>query len=180
MALLSHKQTQRGSIRKRATIGPMDDVTIARAAHVFAVVLWIGGVGFVTTVLLPALRHQRAEDRLALFDRFERRFGRQARWTTALAGLSGLYMVVRLDLWDRFGIAAYWWMSAMVGVWAVFTALVFVAEPLFLHQWLARRAARAPEATFRLVERQHWILLLLSLATVLGAVLGSHGVLLFD
>ncbi len=31
----------------------MDDVNIARVIHVFGVVLWIGGVGFVTTVLLP-------------------------------------------------------------------------------------------------------------------------------
>jgi uncharacterized membrane protein len=34
----------------------MDDVTIARALHVLSVVLWIGGVGFVTTVLLPTVR----------------------------------------------------------------------------------------------------------------------------
>ena len=34
----------------------MDDVAIARALHVLAVVLWIGGVGLVTTALLPALR----------------------------------------------------------------------------------------------------------------------------
>jgi uncharacterized membrane protein len=27
----------------------MDDVTIARALHVLSVILWIGGVGFVTT-----------------------------------------------------------------------------------------------------------------------------------
>ena len=33
-----------------------DDVTIARALHAFGVVLWIGGVGFVTTVLLPSVR----------------------------------------------------------------------------------------------------------------------------
>ena len=34
----------------------MDQLAIARALHVLAVVLWIGGVGFVTTVLLPAVR----------------------------------------------------------------------------------------------------------------------------
>jgi uncharacterized membrane protein len=34
----------------------MDDVTLARAIHVLAVVLWIGGVALVTTVLLPAVR----------------------------------------------------------------------------------------------------------------------------
>jgi hypothetical protein len=39
----------------------MYDVTIARALHVVSVVIWIGGVGFVTTVLLPAVRRQRNE-----------------------------------------------------------------------------------------------------------------------
>jgi uncharacterized membrane protein len=157
----------------------VDDVTLARALHVLAVVLWIGGVGFVTTVLLPAVRREQAAGRLTLFDALERPFARQARVTTALAGLTGLYMVVRLDLWDRFRLLAYWWMDAMVGVWALFTLMLFVAEPLFLHRWLAARAEIAPEATFRLIEWLHWVLLALSLITVLGAVLGSHGVLLF-
>ena len=33
-----------------------NDLAIARAIHVVAVVLWIGGVAFVTTTLLPACR----------------------------------------------------------------------------------------------------------------------------
>ena len=33
----------------------MDDFTIARALHVLAVVAWIGGVAFVTTVLMPSM-----------------------------------------------------------------------------------------------------------------------------
>jgi len=38
----------------------MDDVTVARALHVLSIVLWIGGVGFVTTVLLPGVRRLKA------------------------------------------------------------------------------------------------------------------------
>jgi len=46
----------------------MDDVTIARAIHVVFVVLWIGDVGFVTTVLLPAIRSLKAPgERMAIF-----------------------------------------------------------------------------------------------------------------
>jgi uncharacterized membrane protein len=156
----------------------VDDVTIARALHVLAVVLWIGGVAFVTTVLLPAVRDLRAPaERLAIFATIERRFGGQARVTTALAGLTGFYMLVRLDLWDRFRSVAYWWMHAMVAVWLLFTLMLFVAEPLFLHRWLLARANAQPESTFRLVERLHQILLALSLITLIGAVLGSNGVL---
>ena len=80
----------------------MDDTTIARAIHVLAILLWIGGVAMVTTVLLPSIRcfKERAE-RAAFFEMVERRFARQARLTTLIAGASGFYMVQRLDLWDR-------------------------------------------------------------------------------
>jgi uncharacterized membrane protein len=157
----------------------MDEVTIARALHVLSVVLWIGGVAFVTTVLLPAIRRLRSpKDRLTLFDAIERRFAWQARVTTALAGLTGLDMLVRLDLWHRFLSASYWWMHAMVVVWLLFMVMLFVAEPLILHRWLLARAKTEPEATFRRVERLHRLLLMLSLITLVGAVAGSHGFLL--
>jgi uncharacterized membrane protein len=110
----------------------MDDTTIARTVHVVAVVLWIGGVGFVTTVLLPAVRRMKSPaERVAFFDNIERRFAWQARVTTLLAGLSGLYMLIRLDAWDRFLSARMWWMHAMVMVWLFFTLMLFVAEPFF-------------------------------------------------
>ena len=32
--------------------------------------------------------------------------------------------------WNRFGAAAFWWIHAMVAVWAVFTLMLFVLEPL--------------------------------------------------
>ena len=159
----------------------MDDVTLARALHVLLVVLWIGGVAFVTTVFLPAVRDfQAPAERVVFFETAERRFGKQARVTTALTGLSGLYMVVRLDLWDRFLSVGYWWMHAMVAVWLLFTLMLFVAEPLFLDRWLLARAKARPEATFRFIERLHWILLALSLITLIGAVFGSHGVLIVE
>jgi len=159
----------------------MDDVTIARALHVLAVVLWIGGVAFVTTVLLPAVRNIKAPgEQVVFFATVERRFGGQARWTTALAGLTGFYMLARLDAWDRFLSVAFWWMHAMVGVWLLFTLMLFVAEPLFLHRGLLARARAEPEATFTLVGRLHRILLALSVITLLGAVLGSHGLLVIE
>jgi hypothetical protein len=83
--------------------------------------------------------------------------------------------VERWDLWFRFADASWWWMHAMVAVWAVFTLMLFVAEPLFLHRWFRETAQLAPEKTFRRIERLHWLLLTISLVTVLGAVAGSHG-----
>ena len=138
-------------------------------------------MAFVTTVLLPAVRGFKAPaERVAFFETVERRFARQVRLTTLLAGFTGFYMIVRLDLWDRFLSIAFWGMHAMVGVWLLFTLMLFAAEPLFLHRRLLARAKVDPEPTFRIVERLHWVLLALSLITIFGAVLGSHGVLLFE
>ena len=59
---------------------PLDDLTIARALHVVAVVHWIGGVSMVTLVILPgsSISVPPAE-RLRIFEAIEARFGRQAR-----------------------------------------------------------------------------------------------------
>jgi uncharacterized membrane protein len=154
----------------------MDDLAIARALHVLAVVVWIGGVAMVTSVILPAVRRMaKPSERIAFFESVERRFAFQARVSTLLAAVTGFYMVYRLELWDRFLDVQYWWMHAMVAVWAVFTLVLFVLEPLILHRLVNERAQRDPEGTFRLVERLHWVLLTLSLVTTFGAVAGVHG-----
>ena len=44
----------------------MDDLALARALHVLAVVIWIGGVSMATTVAIPAVRRgDLGEDRPA-------------------------------------------------------------------------------------------------------------------
>lgn len=154
----------------------MEKIAWARALHVLGVVLWIGGVAFVTTVLLPAIRQRIAlGERVAFFELIENRFATQAKASTLLVGLTGFYMAHSWNLWERFQHPALWWMHAMVAVWAIFTLVLFVAEPLFLHRWFLEAAKRDPEGTFRRIERMHRVLLTVSLLTVLGAVAGSHG-----
>ncbi len=158
----------------------MPDVGLALALHVLAVVLWIGGVAMVTTVLLPAIRRlPSGSEQLVLFDAIERRFARQARGTSLVAGITGFYMVDRLDLWRGFLSLTFLWLDAMVLVWLLFTVILFIAEPLFLHRWQTARARRLPESTFALVQRLHWVLLVLSLLTIFGAVLAVHGLSVF-
>ena len=115
------------------------------------------------------------QERVSFFERIEKRFAWQARVTTLLVGASGFYITAVWNLWGRFDSASYWWMHAMVFVWILFTLMLFVAEPLFLHRWFLSKATESPESTFRLIERLHWILLTISTLTVLGAVAGSHG-----
>jgi uncharacterized membrane protein len=155
------------------------DLAIARVFHVLGVVLWIGGVAMVTTVLLPAMRRLKTpQERIAVFETIEHGFVLQARVTTLVTGASGLYLMHRLDLWNRFAHVEYWWMHAMVLVWGLFALMLFVLEPLFLHRWFIEHARLDAESTFAMICRLHWTLLAMSLLTVAGAVAGSHGFLI--
>jgi uncharacterized membrane protein len=136
--------------------------------------LWIGGVGFVTTALIPGLRRMRdPAQAFGMFGAVERRFAPQARLWVILTGLSCFYMAGRLHAWSRLTGARYWWMDAMVLLWALFAVLLFVIEPL-LSRRFAARAQRDPNGGLRLLGRFHWVLLLLSLVTVAGAVARSY------
>jgi uncharacterized membrane protein len=154
----------------------MEEFALARVIHVLAVVLWIGGVAMVTTVLLPALRRMDSPDEaIRLFERLESRFALQAKFAVLLTGLSGFYMLDYMDGWDRYTDPSYWWIHAMTAVWALFTVVLFVLEPLFLHRWFAERGTSNPTRTFAVVIRFHRLLLTVSLVTIAGAVAGSHG-----
>lgn len=154
----------------------MIDVIVARALHVVAVVIWIGGVSMATTIVLPGVRRGRfGANKLQAFQAVEHAFVWQARTAIVVVGLSGLYMVARLDLWDRFRAAEFWWMHAMVCLWLLFTFVLFVAEPLILHRHFRKWATEHPDTTFLWLQRAHWVLLTLSLITIFGAVAGSQG-----
>ena len=155
----------------------MDDVTLARAFHVLAIVHWIGGMAFVTLVVLPAARDTaNPREGLALFEAVEGRFSPQVRLSVPLAGLSGFYMVERLDAWPRFYDPAQWWLGAMVLLWLLFMTVLFVVEPAIGPRLL--EAGRSdPASLLRRVARVHWLLLGASAVVAGGAVLGAHGLL---
>jgi hypothetical protein len=85
-------------------------------------------------------------------------------------------MAWRLGAWDRFQTASFWWMHAMVLSLHADAVRDRAAVP---GRILTRRAAVAPEATYRRVEWLHRFLLVLSLLTIAGAIAGSMGVNLF-
>jgi uncharacterized membrane protein len=154
----------------------MDDIAIAHALHVLAVVIWIGGVAMVTTVVLPAIRRgDLGADRLGAFQAIEQRFVWLARIAVLIVGATGFYMAARQELWQRFQSTQFWWMHAMVGLWLLFSIILFAAEPLIVHRHFHKWAIVAPDAAFAWLHRAHWVLLLLALITIFGAVAGSQG-----
>lgn len=149
---------------------------LARALHVVGVVLWIGGVGFVTTVLLVSLKQiSNTETRLKLFEQLEGKFAFQAKITTLITGLSGFYMLESMNAWEWYQDLQFWWLHLMTFIWIVFTVVLFVLEPLILHRWFMQQATRDSDKAFAQIHRMHKVLLTLSLLAVAGAVAGVHG-----
>ena len=80
----------------------LDNFILARTLHVFGVVIWIGGVAFVTTILIPSIKEMtNTNNKLELFEKLEGKFAFQARIVTVLTGFSGFYMLSFLNGWDR-------------------------------------------------------------------------------
>jgi uncharacterized membrane protein len=154
----------------------IDDLALARAIHVLALVHWIGGLAVVTTIVLPHARGlPNAKDAVAAFAAFERRFAFQVRISILLVGLSGAYMLAKLDAWDRFRYAAFWWLDLMVAVWMLFALMVYVLEPLGIDRLFHEFALRDSNRAFAVATAFHAVALLISAFAIVAGVLGAHG-----
>lgn len=149
---------------------------VARALHVVGVVWWIGGVSFVTMVLIPGLSKIADEkQRLQLFEQLEGRFSFQAKIATTITALSGFYMVEFLHAWGRYMELRFWWLHLMTFIWLLFAVVLFILEPLFLHRWFREMAGKNTKKTFMIMKWMHYIMLTLSILAVFCAVAGAHG-----
>ena len=154
----------------------MSDLTIARAVHILSVVIWMGGVSFVTIVLIPMLRRSSfQQDRLTIFNVVENRFASIARIMVLLAGISGFYMTYKLDAWSRFSQLQFFWMHAMVFVWSLFFLALFVIEPFILRNHGRMVKDGHSITNLRKTQIIHSVILTLSLITIFVSVLGAHG-----
>ena len=90
-----------------------------------------------------------------MFEAFEQRFASQVRVSILFVGLSGLYMLMKLDAWAWFRQASFWWLDLMVVVWALFALMVFVLEPFFLHRRFHEFALSNKKRAFAAALRFH-------------------------
>jgi uncharacterized membrane protein len=154
----------------------MNELTIARAIHILSIVLWMGGVAFVTIILIPSIRHLSFRgDECDLFNLIENRFAKIAKVLVLLAGISGFYMIYLLDAWDRFFDLRYFWMHAMVLIWLMFVLALFLIEPFFIKDH--GRIVKDGKNLGNLHKTQvvHLIILTFSLIALFISVLGAHG-----
>ena len=153
----------------------IDDFALARAIHVLALVHWIGGVAIVTTIVLPSARRLPNENEaLAAFEAFELRFARQARISILLIGLSGVYMLTKLDAWNYFKYASFWWLHLMVAVWVLFALMIYVLEPFVIHRLFREFAMRNKDSAFAVATILHAVVLIISAFAIGAGLIGAH------
>lgn len=150
-------------------------VPFITAVHVVTVVLWVGGVGFVTLVIFPMLAKMDGSfEQVVFFQRVEHRFAKFAKLYTALAGLSGAYVMYytgeKAYLFTRQGIG----ITLMLIAWTVYAFILLFEKDIF------KRLFRDPEKTdtkkvFRILTVFHWFVLGLSLLAILAGVWEGHG-----
>jgi len=141
---------------------------IALMIHVLAVIIWIGGVAFVTMIMFPIIqRTDNSLEQVMMFQGVEHRFGKIAKVMVILTGISGFYL---LSI-KGFGIGA----GIMIFVWTLYASLLFFLEkPLFKRLFETPGKQLDTKQIFLRLQVFHWIILVLSFSAIAAGIWVGH------
>lgn len=148
--------------------------------HLLTVILWIGGLTFVTMIVLPmAIKTPDALQKVLLFQRVEHRFAKIARFYNLLTGVSGFVMLFMTGwhraLFTRAGIP----LTVMTLVWVFWFVMLFGLEPVIIRKMLDNMAKGGTkmdiDAVFIRLNRLHYFMVAISLAASAAGALVAHG-----
>ncbi len=148
--------------------------------HLLTVILWIGGLAFVTMIVLPmAIKTPDALQKVLLFQRVEHRFAMIARGYNLVTGASGIIMMLMMGwhklLFTRAGIP----LTFMTLVWVFWFVMLFGLEPFIIRKMLDRMAKGGAQmdidAVFTRLNRMHYFMVAISLAAAAAGALTAHG-----
>lgn len=145
------------------------------AVHVLGVVLWIGGVAFVTMIVFPMLtRMEGSIEKMIFFQGVEHRFAKIAKICVAIVGLTGGWLLSITNGWNRL----FTWCgidtTLMLAVW-IFYLLVLLFEGKLFRIIFRGEAQHDMSRIFHKLTAFHWVVLGLSLLTVFAGVFAGHG-----
>lgn len=152
--------------------------------HLLSVILWIGGLAFVTFNVFPAIyRETDSLKKVLLFQRIEHRFSAQARILSLLTGITGIAMVYIGNWWVWLtgdGLSTLKGMSLlfMIIMWAFWTVLLFGLEPIIIRKMLKKYELNHDkyeiDDVFKRVNILHYVLLTLTLIACAGGAMFAH------
>lgn len=138
--------------------------------HLLSIILWIGGLAFVTVVVFPTIKG--IEDPLAQIKVFlgvEKKFAALARIYVVIAGITGitLFFMKGGFQWFRSSPAIHGMLIYKFIIWLIFMVALFGGEKHILKILISRETE--PEKGFRIIGIMHWVMLVLTgLAIVFG------------
>ncbi|HSQ78887.1 MAG TPA: hypothetical protein VLN91_08335 [Nitrospirota bacterium] len=149
-------------------------LTILLIIHVICVIIWIGGVAFVTMVIFPMVyRTEGSLEKALLFQGVEHRFAGMVKWLVAIVGVTGLWMLsakygFTILLQPRgFGVLI------MLFAWTLYTAVLLFERTIFGKLFADPEKIDMNKA-LRMINTMHWFLLIISFSAVAGGVWFGH------
>ncbi len=150
-------------------------LTILLIIHVICVIVWIGGVAFVTTVIFPMMyRTEGSLEKALLFQGVEHRFAGMVKWLIAIVGVTGFWL-----LFVKYGVAILLQTRGigiviMLFAWALYTT-VLLSERKVFGRIFADPEKIDMDKALKMINVMHWFLLIISFSAVAGGVWFGHG-----
>jgi len=148
--------------------------------HLLTVILWIGGLAFVTVIMLPiTLSTKDSLQKVLSFQRVEHRFAKQARIYNVITGASGFAMLY-ITGWHNLlftgqGIP----LTVMTMIWVFWFVMLWGLEPLIIRKMLEKMLKGEEkmdiDGVFRKMFVLHWVLMAVSLVAAAAGALTAHG-----
>jgi uncharacterized membrane protein len=142
--------------------------------HVIGVIIWIGGVAFVTMVIFPMMYQTEGSlEKALLFQRVEHRFAGMVRWLIAIVGITGFWLLYvkysLVILAQRQGIG----ILMMIFAWTLYTVILLSERKIFSKIFADPEKIDMNNA-LKIINGMHWVLLVISISAVAGGVWFGH------
>ena len=154
-------------------------VPFLTALHVTTIVLWIGGVAFVTIIIFPMLLGMEDSfEKVLMFQRVENKFARHARYYAGIAGITGGILLSITGQYKELFTRNTVGVSFMLLVWLFYALVLIFEKTVFGVLFSDPKKLDASKIFFRL-NVFHWAILGLSLAAVFIGVWSGDGGIFF-
>ena len=149
-------------------------VSFLIALHVVSIVMWIGGVAFVTIIVFPLIARMTGSfEAVMLFQGIEHRFARHVRLYVALAGITGFLALYLEGLEGLLFTVQGAGITIMLIAWAIYVIVLLFEKKIF-KELFGKPEKFEVKKVFTGLAVFHWFILGLSLLAVLVGVWQGH------
>ena len=148
--------------------------------HILTVILWIGGLAFVTGIVLPmVIKTPDALQKVLTFQRIEHRFAPLAKAYNIVVGITVFIMVWQTGWYELYFTKDGWALTFMTAVWLFWFIMLVGLEPIVIRKMLDRMAREGAtmdiDGIFKKVKTLHWFMVAISLAAAAAGAIAAHG-----